>query len=225
VRALDELIDRDEPAMELIEEWMAKARRPAELLTCATEDGEANLQRLQVTTRSPMGALAYGSGGLLVDDGWVRVLGCRCARLPRGLADWNDVHGEPRLVGALLVGDDVLGGFFALNGDRFESTPGNIYYLAPDTLEWEDLGFGYSGWLTWLLSGDLDAFYAGSRWPGWRADTRALPEDVAFSIYPFLFTEGPPVGERSRRSVSIEELWSLHAVELPARLSVPPDDR
>ena len=33
------------------------------------------LYRLQVTTRSALGSLAYSSGGVLVDGGWLRILG------------------------------------------------------------------------------------------------------------------------------------------------------
>ena len=39
--------------------------------------GRESLHRLQVTTRSRMGALALHTGGLLVDHGWLRVLGGR----------------------------------------------------------------------------------------------------------------------------------------------------
>ena len=44
------------------------------------------LSRLQVTARSMMGALALSSGGMLVDHGWVRLLGgvCRLESRPGG---------------------------------------------------------------------------------------------------------------------------------------------
>lgn len=186
--------------------WLKTATRPAELLTCSAEDGGRSLLQLQVTTRSPMGALAYESGGLLVDDGWVRVLGSPSTPLPRGIADWNRLDAEHRLPGALLVGDDALGGFFAVNGGRLGNARGNVFYLSPDTLEWEDLGATYSQWLTWSLKGDLEQFYGDLRWPGWREDVRSLVGDRAFLVYPFLFTEGAPIAERSRRAVPIEEL-------------------
>jgi len=44
---------------------------------------------------------------------------------------WN--QGKP--AGLLLVADDVLGGFYALNGGAFGSESlGKIFYFAPDNL-------------------------------------------------------------------------------------------
>ena len=38
----------------------------------------------------------------------------------------------------LLVADDVLGGFFAINGGAFAGEAGNVFYYAPGSGEWED---------------------------------------------------------------------------------------
>lgn len=220
-RTLVELVDTKEPGIDLVRQWFAEASNDVELLSCSREDGELTLLALQVTTRSPLGAVAYETGGLLIDHGWLRILGAGCPRLPRGLADWNGLDsGDRRLPGALLVGDDAVGGFFAVNGDGLPGPAGNVFYLAPDTLEWEDLELGYSAWLRWTLSGDLAGFYESFRWDGWRGEVSELSGDRAFSIIPFLFTEGPPVGERSRRPVPIEELWGLYAIELPRQLGM-----
>jgi hypothetical protein len=43
----------------------------------------------------------------------------------------------------------------------------------------------------------------------WRADVSTMPGDEAFSIYPFPWAEGPPIGERSRKAVPMAELWGL----------------
>jgi hypothetical protein len=62
----------------------------------------------------------------------------------------------------------------------------------------------------------FEEFYENSRWPGWPTDVAASEGDRAFSIYPFLWTkEGGSVGERSRAPVPIDELWNLHAIDLP----------
>jgi hypothetical protein len=109
----------------------------------------------------------------------------------------------------LLVADDVIGGSFAINGGGLPGTPGHVHYFAPDLLEWESLERGYSDFLSWALSGDLAKFYEGHRWLGWSADAERLGGDQAFSIYPFLWAEGPPIGERSRRAVPMAELFQL----------------
>jgi hypothetical protein len=219
MRSLDDLVDTDEPALPAVLEWIASSTRTVEVLPADEWRGDEVLHALQVTTRSPMGAIAHRTGGLLVDDGWVRVLGAGHERLPRDLATWNGLHegGPQRWPGALLVGDDVVGGFFAISGDESLAPVGRVAYLAPDTLAWEDTDLRYSDWLHWLFHGDLDAYYDGQRWIGWRDEVRSVTGDQAYSIYPFLCAEGPPIAERSRRAVPIEEVWGVQ-LELRGQL-------
>ena len=55
---------------------------------------------------------------------------------------------------AVLIADDDLGVFFALNGGRFAAENHSVWYFAPDTLRWEDTGKGYSDFHYWSLVGD-----------------------------------------------------------------------
>lgn len=41
---------------------------------------------------------------------------------------------------------------------------GTIHYLAPDTLQWENLEVGYSDFLYWLLTGPIESFYETFNW-------------------------------------------------------------
>jgi len=208
VRTVAELRDVADPAIERIRGWIGEAIRPVELLAPGgATDGV--LHRLQVTRRSTLGALAADTGGLLVDHGWLRHLGGGSARLPRDLATWNGIGAEPRCPGAMLVTDDVLGGFFAINGGGLPGEPGNMCYLAPDSLRWEPLELGHTDFVHWTLTGGLHGFYDGQRWDGWEAEVSALPGDRALSVYPFLWAAGPPIGDRSRGPVPIDELWGL----------------
>ena len=60
----------------------------------------------------------------------------------------------------LLVADDAMGGFFALNGGAFGNYDlGKIFYLSPDNLVWEPLEIGYSDFIYWTFTGDIDLFY------------------------------------------------------------------
>ena len=125
----------------------------------------------------------------------------------------------PRLPGAFLVADDVLGGFFALNGGAFQGPSGNVFYLAPDSLTWQDLGRGYTDFIDFVFVGDLAKFYDGQRWHGWEDEVAKLAGDRGFHFYPFLCTQcDGGIEARSRRDVPIEELWGLHAVDLPHQL-------
>jgi hypothetical protein len=132
--------------------------------------------------------------------------------LPRTLPGWNkgrtwsDEQFPPPI---LVVADDVVGGSFAINGGALEGPPGHVHYFAPDRLEWESLERGYSDFLQWALQGDLEEFYEGQRWLKWPEDVAMLAGDQAFSIYPFLWAQGPPVEERDRRPVPMAELFGV----------------
>lgn len=111
MRTLDALIDTAQPGIDLLRQWVRDAEVPCEILPPSAEREDV-LLAVQVTTRSTLGALAFETGGLLIDGGWVRLLGSGHPRLPRSLAAWN----AGRSHGYYLVGDDAAGGFFALNG-------------------------------------------------------------------------------------------------------------
>lgn len=177
---------------------------PVQVLPGDIDEGRRCLLQLQVSARSMLGALALNTGGLLVDNGWVRVFGggsgsgsvadgrlpslAQVNRFPAGFEPgWHPATG-------LVVGHDVVGGVFALNGGDPAAAgrpgaPGQMTYFAPDTLAWEAMEMGHSGWVAWLLSGRLATFYDGLRWPGWREEAAALAFGQGVSIYPFLWSE------------------------------------
>ena len=84
MRTLAELINTDDPAIAKIREWMRDATNPCELLP-PSQQREEVLVQTQVTTRSTMGAIAYETGGILIDGGWLRLLGSGHPKLPRTL--------------------------------------------------------------------------------------------------------------------------------------------
>ena len=211
VRPLKELIDNGEPGIDLVREWAGEAVGSVEFLPRSAGRSESALLALQVTTRSPMGALTFETGGLLVDSGWIRVLGGGCERLP-GIDQWNrfnDRGATHRFPSALIVGWDVLGGFFALNGGAFAGELGHVFYFAQDTLGWESLERGYSDWLCFLFSSNLTGFYGDQRWPGWETEVAQLAGERGISVYPPLCAQGPPIAQRHRGSVPLEEIWTM----------------
>jgi len=218
VKTLQELINRDDPGWPLVRQWVAEATNPVEILS-PPEDAirEQALVNAQVTTRSPMGAIIYESGGILVDHGWLRILGSGHPRLPRSLPDWNfgrsfSVSGEQPSF--LLFADDVVGGFFAVDGGGLGFEHGKVCYFAPDTMAWESTEKGYSDFLSWCLRGDLVKYYETMRWPTWKEELGSIGGDQGFSIYPFLISEGPPLEARHREVISVLELYDLHVGKL-----------
>lgn len=202
-RSWKELVS-DDDAIAMIREWIALSPLDVQLLDAVPEDGQRALQALEVSTRSPMGALAFHTGGLLIDHTWLRVLGAGCARLPRALDRWNFVNGKPRCERGVLIADDVLGGFFA-----WFREPRTVHYLPPDSLEWEDSELGYTDWLNWALTDRLTEFYAPFRWEGWQREVAGFSAERTLMIYPPLFTEKSHISERARSPVPTEEAWQL----------------
>jgi hypothetical protein len=211
MRELAELIDVDEPAWPLVDDLIAGSNGRAQVLPVERGSGELCLYRLQVTVRSVLGALALNCGGVLVDDGWLVLLGGGHPPLP-DLATANGLVGDRAESPAKLeVGRDVLGGIFAVNGGGLAGSVGNVHYFAPDTLEWQDLGLGHGALVAWAMSDAVDAFYADLRWPGWRDEISSIPLGHALSVYPPLFTtEGQERSGTSRRPVPWDELRAFN---------------
>ncbi|WP_426731868.1 DUF2625 family protein [Myxococcus faecalis] len=213
MRPLKALLETEDPAWPLVREWLGSASHPVEVLPRDEASAGAVLHLLQVTTRSPLGAVAYETGGLLVDGGWLRILGGGGPRMRGSLATWNALGPHPAVAptrGMLLVAHDVLGGFFALDGGALGEGRGGAFYFAPDTLRWEDLGRGYSDLLAFFLSGDLAGFYGAYRAAGWSEEVPRLSPDEGFSLHPPLWTaEGKDLTQVSRRAVPMTELLAL----------------
>ena len=159
-----------------------------------------------------MGAVVYETGGILIDDGWLRILGSGSAKLPRGLGSWNLSRTQSEPAGPApyyLFADDVAGGYFAINGGGLNGKVGNVFYLPPDTLEWEDCGKGYGDFLNWALNGDLQLFYENLRWKNWHEEIRDLNGDSVYTFFPFLWTEeGSDINQVSRKRIPIAEHYA-----------------
>ncbi len=213
IRTLDELIDNKDSGWVMLKEWIEEAKNKVEVLDKDNSRADSTLYQLQVTTRSTMGAIVYETGGLFIDNGWIRVLGSGSDRLGRTITNWNlgksyEKFGQVPEV--LLIADDIMGGFFAINGGVFgKETFGKIYYFAPDNLEWECLNMGYTDFIKWLLNGDVNQFYEGYKWTDWEKDILKLNGDEVISFFPYLFTQYDDYNKLSRKTIPIEESWNF----------------
>jgi hypothetical protein len=169
--------------------------------------------------------MAWHTGGLLVDHGWLRVLGGGDPGVGLvDLASANGLEGEPAAPTAILVGFDVLGGRFEINGANPAAierpgSPGELCYFAPEKLQWQSLGLGHGDWLSWLAAGNTTLFYADVRWPGWEEEVHPLSADRGLAVYPFLFTREAKsdLAATHRSSVPMTEVFDLNA-ELAAQM-------
>ncbi|WP_410604105.1 DUF2625 family protein [Amycolatopsis sp. lyj-90] len=184
-------------AWDELSETIAAAPCPVDVLPPGPRAAEC-LDGLGVTTASWLGAVVDNSGGLLVDHGWLRVLGGGTDTLPDILTaqSFDTEH--------FLVAYDVLGGKFAWS-------PATMRYFAPDVLEWEDLDLGYSAWLHAMLGGALEGLYETLRWPGWQDEVAAARADQGIHLFPPPWSaEGKDVSRVSRKVVPMGELLSPH---------------
>jgi hypothetical protein len=116
-----------------------------------------------------------------------------------------------------LVADDVVGGFFAIDGGGLAVHTGRVCYFAPDSLSWESTELGYSDFLAWCFNGDLARYYEDFRWPGWQDETRHLRGDQAFAFYPFLSCSAPTMADRSRRAIDLAEVYDFNVGRFRSR--------
>ena len=182
---LDALIDRRDAAWPALCDALAGAAWPVQLLPATPADADRTLLALQVSTRTLLGTVAHRTGGILVDGGWLRILGSGHPRLPGSLADWNGLGRGVRMVaGALVVAHDAVGGLFAVNAGGLPGDEGAVSYFSPELRAWEEISPSYVDFLGFALDGDLPSLANPLRWPDWEDDVAALHGDQGVLFWP-----------------------------------------
>jgi hypothetical protein len=179
-------------------------RNPKNAEHCIIELGQS--------VASIMGAVTYESGGIIIDGGWLRVLGSGSEKLKRNIIDWNigrsyDAGETP---GYIMFADDVIGGLYALNGTELGGDTGKVYYLPPSTLKWESMGITLHGFMEACFFGDLEINYTMTRWNDWQTDCANTTGDEVIFFDPPLWEEQPlNINNRKRRVISSEKAYTL----------------
>jgi hypothetical protein len=112
MRELKELINKDEDAIKLIMAWKNAAKNKIQILANDSLRSNEALFNTQISTRSPMGAIVFHTGGILIDNGWIRIYGSGSEKLNRNLPNWNkgktfqNFGDKP---GYLIIADDAVG--------------------------------------------------------------------------------------------------------------------
>ncbi|QIW16211.1 hypothetical protein A4G20_07645 [Pasteurellaceae bacterium RH1A] len=206
MQTIEQLTQADQSAWAVLKTWFKQTRNHFEILSADKKVAGKDLFSLQISVRSPMGAVIYETGGILINHGWLRILGSGSPKLNRGLLEWNfgktfQESGEQPSY--LLVADDVLGGYFGLNAGGLGPNVGKIYYYSPQKEEWQDLNLSYSEFLGWALNADLMAFYQGFYWQNWQADVQNLDGNQVYRFEPEL-SHAAKMDDRSKQAVAIE---------------------
>lgn len=212
-KSLSELTNTSDPAWIFVKDWIKKTEVKVVVLPKEKTRADKEIETAQVTTHSPMGAVIYETGGIIIEDGIIRILGSGNTKLNRGLMEWNKDKSftkdeKPKF---LLIADDVFGGFFAINGGSLSPDYlGKVFYLAP-TLKWENLDLSYSDFLLFCFSKKINEFYSDFKWKTFDKDFIKTDFDKSFSFYPYLFTEeGKEIDKVTKKLVPISELWALY---------------
>lgn len=211
-KTLEELTSTDSPSWELISGWLPKASNKVKVLEVDSIKKKRELVNLQVSTFSSIGGVIYNSGGILIDNGWIRVLGSGSKELPRSVYNWNlgksidsTLDQQPAYI---IVADDAIGGIFALNGGGLaEDNLNKVFYFDTFDLTWHSLDMSYTNFLYFCFYGNLEQFYEGLRWDSWFKDITSLKTDEIYFMYPPPFSEEFQSSQLSSRQVMKETDW------------------
>ena len=214
IRRLDELINIADPGWPFVQQMIDSGKNKIEVLPCDTNKAKLALYQTQVTSRSPMGAIIYNTGGILIDGGWIRILGSGSKKINRTLPDWNkekSFKNFGEVPGYYLIADDAVGGFFAVNNGFLGKALGKVFYLSADRLVWEPLNMTYTDFLYFCFSDNLNNFYENLRWLNWKKDVAKLKGDKVFNFYPYLWTkEGKNINQNKRKIIPVEEQFQFN---------------
>ncbi|MEO8088575.1 MAG: DUF2625 family protein [Bacteroidota bacterium] len=191
------------------------ARNKVQILEKDSARSSNALMESQLSTNTLLGSIIYSCGGILIDEGWIRILGSGNSQLTRSVPEWN----KGKLAATrndesfyLLVADDVLGGLFAIKAGSAEEleTIGQVFYYGPNSLTWQPTGLSYSSFISYCFSGNIKDFYSDFRWKGWQEDVRTIDCNTVISCYPMLWTREGLQLKANRKLLAIQTQWNMY---------------
>ena len=212
--------------MSLIEDLITQIETSKNNIEIIKNDCPDNilLNILQITDRSTLGTIIKFTDGILIKEKFLRLFGGNDSEWTDSIKKWNNIPGQENIdnipSGCLFIGFDVVGGFFAINGGYFGQELGKVYYFAPDTLEWENLNMGYSDFISWCISGNVDKFYESFIWKNSEEIILNTKRGQGISLYPVLWSkEGKEINKTRKKIVPLKELWALN-LEMKEKINV-----
>ena len=172
------------------------------------------------------------TGGILLHNAFLRVLGGGCQRLPRSalassVDQFDAVPSSANASGtgvppAIIVADDVVGGIFAVNMCAFSGVAvGTVLYLCPEGLQWDALGVSYDRFLRWAVNEEAFlSFYSRILWLGWEQDAKNVGAENSFAFDPPLCTSG--AAQRTKSVVPAKVMYDTIAAMMGAAFEVAP---
>jgi hypothetical protein len=216
VKTVDELVNYKDPGWKNVKKMIDSATNKVELMSVDSNAAREAIHFLQEAAAPdmPLGAVVYSTGGILIESGWIRILGSGSNRLTRSMAAWNKgkTMDKPGDTGPyLLVADDAMGGFFAINNGGLGSDRGKVYYMAPWSLKWDQMDMSYREFLKFCFEGDLEEFYKPYMTKNWKFDVVLLPGDQCYNYTPPLWSkEGKKFTKSVRKYKLVEEQYAFN---------------
>ncbi len=227
VKTVDQLVNYANTGWKAIRKQIDTAINKVEIMPVDTNQARDAVYEVQIGTESPLGTIIYMTGGILLEDGWIRLLGSGSNRLTRSISSWNkgktftEVGERPPY---LLIADDALGGFFALNTGKLGNNIGKVYYLAPATLQWQALDMTIPDFLHFCFDGDFEEFYKPYMSKNWHYEVTNLPADKCYNYTPPLWSkEGRKFTKSVRKYISIEEQYNYN-IQMRSKLGLDKEE-
>lgn len=125
---------------------------------------EACLDKARLPRGSLLSTLLRRSDGMLLDDGWFRVLGTSPKACGRSLDEWNKADGwrrawGPGAAGMLCFADDPVGNQFAINLGEERRGNWQVHLGWIDTMKWTNLDLTFGQWLEAVIQGHGNKWY------------------------------------------------------------------
>lgn len=181
--------------MDTLKKVFGEASTSVEMLPADSEAAERNAARYSLDDSTLLGALILGTGGVVVDK-WLRLYGSGTY----DFAERNDALAEFAFP---IIAEDIAGGLFAIGEDR------QVAYLAPDTLQWENLEISLGQFIMVCTDAEaLGGFYQDFRWEGWQEFIKDITPAQGLSFYPPLWSRESKDGF-SAKLIPIDEVFSI----------------
>lgn len=85
MKSLKELTDTTDTGWEVVRSLLPKATNRVEVLPRDSAAACNAVYQSQLAVQTTLGAVEYMTGGILIDGGWIRIIGSGSPRLPRVL--------------------------------------------------------------------------------------------------------------------------------------------
>lgn len=169
----------------------------------ANDETQKILEKLPVNEQSVLGQIVLNVSQIVV-NGYLRVLG------GDSLVILNECVKKYHRGNKLVIAYDIFGGIYAIGNGDFESEKRNIWYFAPNSLEWEPLGITYPQFIAWICSENIKDFYIDFTWSGIENVIKDVKRNQAILIYPFLWANECNIETAKKTLVPLEELIAIN---------------